>query len=548
MDDGILFKNTEGYLLDELLDEDYPEILEAIKKEGYNLDFKDFDVFYGIPFENQIVGFISFGRFSIAENQLGINDAYIIPKYRGNNLFFDKLFDFFLWDNFEFYPRKPTKAFIKVLLKNDYAFELAPNFVLSYFKFILDVESEVYINPKIKRFYKEPCGIPYAVNLFDMDLCSVMFKDDKLDLIRYTNFFALSEPRKYDLKKYNCRKKLKRVSERYLDKKFKIWEGKSDEIMEFIQRKDIDFANRLSIDNTIGSEDKLVDEFIQRLEDNNLSISDGFKIRANLVNKLESGEVNEKSYMQRALYLLNHFEDIDKEIDEFDADELDVCPFCGDNIQFFAKSCSNCGLHIMDFGFEERTADILNKTIEKLQDEDIDIDLDKVLGIIPIEDGDDDELRKFKEFYNKNMLSYDFDEVLSFYNSCDKNISLEKIMDLFLDNKLNKSAGTKKEFKTYFDYLIHYFYYNKENGNYDGAFVNLIRLAVLYSNKYDNKKKILFSNPIPTDVDYAVEVMLELNYSFDVSKLFDEAINNFKISKYNKNHKGILREFKEIFG
>ena len=45
MDDGILFKNTEGYLLDELLDEDYPEILEAIKKEGYNLDFKDFDVF-----------------------------------------------------------------------------------------------------------------------------------------------------------------------------------------------------------------------------------------------------------------------------------------------------------------------------------------------------------------------------------------------------------------------------------------------------------------------------------------------------------------------
>ena len=81
------------------------------------------------------------------------------------------------------------------------------------------------------------------------------------------------------------------------------------------------------------------------------------------------------------------------------------------------------------------------------------------------------------------MLSYDFDEVLAFYNSCDKNFSLDKIMDLFLDNKLNKSLGTKKEFKTYFDYLIHYFYYNKENGNYDDAFVNLISLAVLHSNK-----------------------------------------------------------------
>lgn len=78
----------------------------------------------------------------------------------------------------------------------------------------------------------------------------------------------------------------------------------------------------------VGSEDKLCDDFIQHLEKFNLSIDDGFKIRKHLVNKLESSELNEKSYYQRLLYLLDHFEGIDKEIGEFD-ESVEECPFCG---------------------------------------------------------------------------------------------------------------------------------------------------------------------------------------------------------------------------
>lgn len=196
MNDELVFYNNNK-LLDDFLNTHYPEISKAIKKEGYNLDFLEYEFFREIRFENQIVGFITLKKFSSADNQFSIMDAYIIPEYRGNNLFFETLYFLLTFDNFEFYPRKPTKAFINVLLKNDFAFKLTSNFVVSYFKFIVDANNEIYKNPKIKRFYKKPDDLfPYKANLFDMDLCSVMFRDPVLELVKYSDFFALTEPRK----------------------------------------------------------------------------------------------------------------------------------------------------------------------------------------------------------------------------------------------------------------------------------------------------------------------------------------------------------------
>ena len=339
--------------LDVLLKNKYPEISKAIQKEGYNLEFQDYDIFTEIPFENQVVGFVTLKRISFSPNHFWIMDAYIIPEYRGNNLFFNFLFNLLTQDNFEFYPRKPTKAFINVLLKNDYALKLAPNFVLSYFKFMVDVDLEVYKNQKIKRFYKKPImPMPYKANLFDMDLCSVMFRDPNVNFIKQDNFFALSEPRKYDLKKYKCRKKLKRVSKKYLIDKYDTWEISYDEIMDFLQRKDSEIANDLLVENMIGSEDKLSDFFIKMLENSNLGIEEGFKIRKHVVDKLDSGQLNEKSYIRRATYLLNHFEAIDKKIDDFDEESIEKCPFCGKPIPIYWGSCESCGLQIREIDLE----------------------------------------------------------------------------------------------------------------------------------------------------------------------------------------------------
>ncbi len=536
------FHNNEP--LEVLLKNKYPEISKAIKNEGYNLEFQEYDIFTEIPFENQVVGFITFKRISFSPNHFWLMDAYIIPEYRGNNLFFSVFFQMLTYDSFEFYPRKPTKAFINVLLKNDYALKLDSNLVLSYFKFMVDVDSEIYKNQKIKRFYKKPLmPMPYKANLFDMDLCSVMFRDPNMNFIKQDDFFALSEPRKYDLKKYNCRKKLKRVSEKYLNDKYHTWKFSYEEMTDFIQRKDSETENDLLVENMIGSEDKLNNDFIKMLEESNLSIDDGFKIRKHIVNKLDSGELNEKSYIRRFVYLMKHFESIDKKIKDFDEESIETCPFCGNVIPDYLKSCLSCGLHIREIDLRIQDLDGLKNMFEDFVENIKDFDLDEFMGYVPIDDND--ELNEFKEFFNEHMLSYDFDEFLEFYNSHDGTI--EEIMDLFLEDKLNNSLSTKKEFDGYMSYLIHYGFYNAETEKYDDAFVKLAQLSILASNRSKNKNDILYSNPHRIDIGCIVDKLYGVGYSGDISKLFKEAVDTFKIDKYNKNHEEVLKELKEIF-
>ena len=543
---SIGFQN-DGRQLDEVLDQDYPEISKAIKREGYNLEYLDFDVFQPIFFEDMVVGFISFKKFPFVDNHFAITDSYVIPEYRGNNLLFDQLSLFFLFDNIEFFPKKPTRAFIKVLLKNDYAFKLASNFIVSNLKFIVDVE-EIYINPKIKRFYKSlDYPFPYKANLYDMDLCSVMFRDPILEVIKYSDFFAMTMPRKYELKKYKLRKKLKRVSEKYIDDKYALWENNSRKIESFCKRKDEEFEEMLLVENMIGSEDELVDSFADSLKENGMSDEDGFKIRNHIVERLESGELTRTSSWQRVCYLLNHIEDVDKEIEDYD-ESIEECPFCGEVISDSLRSCLSCGLSIREIDFEEHAMDELKDTMGDL----INDLVEKISSgafleedIVPIEEND--EWYDLKVFFNEHMKDYEWDEFLEFYKSSDKSLSIEEIKDEFLEAKLANSLDSEDDLNTYFLYISHYYFYNLDFDRLDDAFVYFVQMLILTSNKSLDKNNILKTTPYALNNIMCIDDLKNLNYSFDVSRLFKKAVETFKIEKYNNNHDQVLKELKEIF-
>ena len=120
-------------------------------------------------------------------------------------------------------------------------------------------------------------------------------------------------------------------------------------------------------------------------------------------------------------------------------------------------------------------------------------------------------------------------------------------MDLFLEDKLNNSLGTENEFEEYMSYLIHYNLYNLDMERYDDTFVKLAQASILISNKSENKNEILSSSPYSLDVKLLIDNLQSIYYSFNVSKLFKEAVNTFKIDKYNKNHEEVLKELKKLF-
>ena len=152
-----------------------------------------------------------------------------------------------------------------------------------------------------------------------------------------------------------------------------------------------------------------------------------------------------------------------------------------------------------------------------------------------------------KAFYNEHMRDYKYEEFLGFYKSSDRNLSIEEIRDKFLEDKLEKSRDSKDELQTYFIYLVHYFYYNLEFERFEDAFVNLLQMIILASNRSKDKTDLINSNPHFIDILFGIEEMENTNQTFDVSELFDKAVKTFKIDKYNNNHEEVLRQFNETY-
>lgn len=324
---------------------------------------------------------------------------------------------------------------INVLLKNGFAFKFADNFVVSCIKFVIDLDT-VYTNPKIKRFYKTlEVDVPYKANIFDLDLCSAFFMDPMLNFIKYSDVMALTLPRKGDLKKYKLRKKLKKVTEKYLDRCYESYMDSEDEIEEYFDNVESDINELISVERIMGTEDMLVDEFKECLNDFGLSDEDGFKIIENINNALENDELTIKGCPTRMQYLVKNIDRIDGEA----VDDEGCCPFCGEPINEVYKSCENCGQKLRDISVMEKfSQDLGNFDINDfLDDFDHDkfselLESDEFWGRVPIEEND--PYFDLKTFYNETLTSFDFEEVKEFYDKSDKSMPIDKIFEDFFDD------------------------------------------------------------------------------------------------------------------
>ena len=336
--------NSNSLNLNEFLKNSYENIWKSIEKEGYIIDYQDFNEFYEIKNEEaNVVGFIALEK-STSSNTKTIVDCYILPEHRGEKLLYKYLITLVSNTSYNIFSKKPNRNFMLALLSYGLAFKLTPDLVVSWIDFEISLD-DVYKNSKIKRLYKkvdeEYKNISCKADLFDLNINCTLFQDSNENVSKNSNTFVISEPRKYDLKKHNSRKKLKQVTVKYIENVDFAKDDNLDELIEYFNELNMDLNKYYSVDNIIGSENELKEDFVELLNKNHLSFEDGFKIRKDIIKALDIGEIIPSSIKFRLEFLANHREYIGKVLDDYDEDM--GCPFCEDALKGAFYTCDNCG-------------------------------------------------------------------------------------------------------------------------------------------------------------------------------------------------------------
>ena len=334
-DNIIEFENND---LNHILENKYDELLRNMKKEDYIIEYTSFYQFHELRCEGKTVGFFTLDTFMPSEIILCLNECYILPKYRGKDIFINIVKDYLENEKIRFYIRKPNKTFIRFLIKHSLAFEVAPDIITSHIKFIT-TGSETYSNKNIKRLYRklnsETEQLIFYSAAFHMSLCSVFCIDPLLRIAKDANTLMVHNPRKEDLKKYSLRKKFKSLT---VNKLFDIhynYAINNDEIAEFNEK--------LSDELNENNDDILVifnDDEVLVFE--NLKPNDAIRIEEDIKDNVIEGNLSFSTSEIRFEYLLNHPDKIGKSVEIKKGDEFDVCPFCGKTISS-EEYCGTCG-------------------------------------------------------------------------------------------------------------------------------------------------------------------------------------------------------------
>ena len=333
--------------LEDFLKNNYEILWDSIEDEEYTLDFQTFDEFYEIKRDDEVIGYIVF-EYSNMLNVKEIVDAYILPDCRGDGLLCENLIEIIESTHYKILSKKPTRSFIQALLKSGLACKISDNQIFSWIKFDVNI-GDAYKNSKLKRLYKkaspEKEKVHYFADLFDLDINCLLFNDYQHNFSKKSETLIISEPRKYDLKKYNCRKKLKNVTVNYLKATYENYSLNIDDALESFEELNDRIGEKYTVENMIGSEDKLNDSIVDLLTKSDLTIDDGFKIRESILNSLETCEISNISIKDRLTFLISNPSFIGKKVEK---ENLNKCSFCGEEIRDLdIEYCNICG-HLFD--------------------------------------------------------------------------------------------------------------------------------------------------------------------------------------------------------
>ena len=423
-----------------------------------------------------------------------------------------------------------------MLLKNKLAIKYK-NYVMSYQKFSVDLD-ETYRNNKIMKCYhsisKNKKKLSFICDLFDYNLCSLLFTDDYNYYCKRREFIGISSPRRVDMKKYNLRTKLKKINKNYYKKYHKQTDKHMDDFFDFHYNTEDLINDYLSVESKIGSSTDLNDEFKMMLENNNLDLDDGFRIRNHIVRGLENDEIIPKSIDLRINYLIHN---MDKSDLEFNDDIIfDECPVCYEKININYDVCENCGHKINDE--KEISHDNIENPLENL--------IGAMTQLTKKEEYDNDD--EVKKFYDKYLASYSYHEFNNFVNENDFP-NIKKAVKEFLEYNYERNLKVNP-YDAYFDYLISSMYF-KLDYDIKETMILTIQFAILISNNYNHMfpqkdANIMENSRSSIDLFYFMD-QLPIKLDVDLNECMDTAFETFRLEEYLNHEEEIREEFPKYF-
>ena len=310
-----------------ILNENYPYIINSIKKENFILKSEKCNLFKEIVFNNKVVGFCSYD-FSREFMTAALNNIYILPEFRGNGLFKEELEKTMIEHN-KPSIMEPTRFIIELLIKYQYAKKINDNIIASAIELIVPGE-HVITNKEINNEEE------LSTHFYDLNICA------PIHLLNMNNcIIAYSLALNDDIIRYDCIEKRSKINDEYFEQIKEFFIKNEVEILKIlVELEEKRPLKELSLEEIIGNDNELSPYIETLIDDAHVTYSKALEIKEQIKEEYEAGMILNESLLIRLAYLFN----IPESPSLITHDE--ICPYCKMPIDNHDKYCHYCGINL----------------------------------------------------------------------------------------------------------------------------------------------------------------------------------------------------------
>ena len=306
----------------DILKEHYPYILKSINDEDFPLKYDECNLFKELLYDRKVVGFCSYD-FSREFITASLNNIYVLPSYRGNNLFLNELLKTMEEHN-KPSIMEPTRLVVELLIKYGFACKVTDNLVASAIEFVIPgshvLSNAEYNNDELSTHFYD-LGLSRCIHILDLETSQV----------------AYSSAMNYDLINYDAPVS---IDDDYFEYISDLFRDNDVELMNAVLALEENLPiKNYTLEEVIGNDDEFSHYIESLIDDAHVTYEKAFAIKQQIREEYEAGMILNESLLIRLAYLFG--EKSEPSITSHDM----TCPYCGMPIDDHDRYCHFCGVN-----------------------------------------------------------------------------------------------------------------------------------------------------------------------------------------------------------